>query len=88
MLGLETLSDSLDSLDSLGVLYFFAALVALQRRVYAGFQTGAGSRLAILIRLYHVPITSFGEGLVKTLDGTQMVHILQILAIYCNRITH
>ena len=58
MLGLETLSDSLDSLDSLGVLSFFAALVALQRRVYAGFQTGAASRLAILIRLYHVPATS------------------------------
>ena len=55
MLGLGTLSDSL---DSLGVLSFFAVLVALQSRVYAGFQTGAASRLAILIRLYHVPATS------------------------------
>ena len=76
--------DASDSLDSLGVLSFFAALVALQCRVYTGFQTDAASRLAILFRLYHVPVTSFGEGL----DGTQRVHILQILAIYCNRITH
>ena len=47
--------DASDSLDSLGVLSFFAALVALQCRVYTGFQTDAASRLAILFRLDQSP---------------------------------